>query len=137
MRQVIIMRGVPGSGKSTHAQKLGGTIVSADNWFMKNGSYQFDASQLGQAHGACQRAFTEALQRGVELVVVDNTNIKVRDMKFYVDNAKKFNYDWRIVEVVASNPQNVHGVPAEKVAQMQGQMLLEGTKMPDEWLRRV
>lgn len=103
---------------------------------MKNGTYQFDATQLGHAHGACQRAFVEALKSGVELVVVDNTNIKLRDMKYYIDQAKAFGYDWSIEEVVAPNPQNIHGVPESKVLEMKGRMDSETSKMPLEWQRK-
>lgn len=39
-RTIILMRGVPGSGKSTKAKKLAGTsgiVYSTDDFFMKNG----------------------------------------------------------------------------------------------------
>jgi tRNA uridine 5-carbamoylmethylation protein Kti12 len=145
MRQVYILRGVSGAGKSTMADKLRAGVtapdtcvtVSADTYFMQTGTYQFDPTKLGHAHGSSQRNFLAALQQGVGCVIVDNTNIKLRDMKFYIDGAKKFNYDWTIVQVETVNPQNVHGVPPEKVAQMQGQLESEFLKMPDEWKRHL
>lgn len=145
MRQVYIMRGVSGAGKSTKADQLASQVkepdtcvkVSADTYFMQSGTYQFDPTKLGHAHGSSQRNFLAALQQGVGCVIVDNTNIKLRDMKFYIDGAKKFNYEWTIVQVETANPQNVHGVPAEKVAQMTAQLATEFLKMPDEWKRHL
>jgi tRNA uridine 5-carbamoylmethylation protein Kti12 len=139
--QVYILRGVPGSGKSTMTKRLlsglspdeTSTIVSADHWFEKSGSYQFDPTQLGQAHGNSQKSFIEALKNGVSVVIVDNTNIKNRDMKLYIDQAKKFNYDWEIVQLEAADPQNIHGVPSDTVASMVKRLASEVEKMPEEW----
>lgn len=37
MPMMYIMRGVSGSGKTTEAKKLTGTIISTDDWFMVRG----------------------------------------------------------------------------------------------------
>ena len=43
MEKVLyIVRGIPGSGKSTFAKSLGGTHFEADMFFMKDGEYKFD-----------------------------------------------------------------------------------------------
>lgn len=61
MRRVIVMSGVSGSGKSTHAEKLAkvndGTIVSADQFFERTDGYLFDPSKLGEVRAFCFRRF--------------------------------------------------------------------------------
>ena len=41
MKTLYIVRGVPGSGKSTFAKTLGGTHFETDNYFMIDGEYKF------------------------------------------------------------------------------------------------
>ncbi len=54
MEKVLyIVRGIPGSGKSTFAKQLVGAdflVCEADKYFMVDGEYKFDATKLKQAH---------------------------------------------------------------------------------------
>ena len=43
-RNLYLVRGVPGSGKSTFAKQLGGTHFETDTYFMVDGEYKFDPS---------------------------------------------------------------------------------------------
>jgi len=54
VKQLILLRGLPGSGKSTFANLLGGIHVEADQYFIQDGEYKFDASKLKQAHNWCK-----------------------------------------------------------------------------------
>ena len=44
MKSLILVRGIPGSGKSTFAKEIsyGFPFLSADDFFMIEGKYQFD-----------------------------------------------------------------------------------------------
>ena len=84
-RLVVILRGMPGSGKTTFAAEmqfwatirgLRTVIVSADHYFYSRRGYQFDKSKLREAHASCQSAFAAALADiRVDIVIVDNTSI--------------------------------------------------------------
>jgi predicted kinase len=126
MTQLIIVRGLPGSGKSTLAHLIAGEInrgdpgmaqvFEADQFFMIDGKYQFEASELPQAHGDCLARTAKHLERG-GVAIVSNTFTTRRELKPYFNLAKEFG----IVPVVylAQNQfNNVHGVPAEKLEQM-------------------
>jgi predicted kinase len=114
---VTILVGVPGSGKSHHTASLtGAVVVSADHYFVElgGGTYAFDPTKLGAAHGQCLRRYTEALQRGEAHVVVDNTNTTLVEVSPYVSLALAYGYEVEVVrvrcpvEVAAS--RNTHGV---------------------------
>ena len=125
MRTVTVMRGISGAGKSTYTAKNhpDAFVASADNYFLQDGVYTFGASKLGQAHDWCKYQFESALQRGVDDVVVDNTNTTLRELKFYVETAAEYGYEVKVVRLVVdpkiAAARNQHGVPAEKVQQMQ------------------
>jgi predicted kinase len=44
MKELFLLRGLPGSGKSTLAKSLGGIRIEADQYFMEDGVYNFDAN---------------------------------------------------------------------------------------------
>jgi tRNA uridine 5-carbamoylmethylation protein Kti12 len=152
MKYVKILRGIPGSGKSTFAQSLvgnnlarscglaGGTVVvSADDFFMVNGKYQFDATKLGAAHATCFNKFQDALEDpNVTTVIVDNTNTTVKEMAKYVEAAHgsdNENIEITIVKVVCdpeiAAKRNSHGVPVDKVLSMWQRM--ESNPVPNDW----
>lgn len=115
MKNIIILRSVSGAGKSSFAQLIAEPkiVCTADDFFYKDGIYQFDATKLGHAHNACQDKFIQALDNSVvENIVIANTNAKNSDYKFYVDEAKKRGI--RVTFVVLEkrhNNDNVHMVP--------------------------
>lgn len=118
---VVIMRAPSGAGKSTwiSTHLPTATVCSADHFFVKHGggTYKFDPTLLGRAHGSCVAAFKAALARGDAAVVVDNTNLVRKHYKEYVDLAKAAGYTV-YQKCLKTQFQNTHGVPDEKVAQM-------------------
>lgn len=129
--KVIVLRGLPGAGKSTWiAQNVPNAVVcSADHFMIEDGVYRWAATKLGSAHLACQQKFELALKNKEELVVVDNCNLTNRDMKFYVETAEQYGYDIEIrtlhVDPQVAAARQVHGVPAEKY-----RLLVERLTMP-------
>jgi len=126
-RQVKIIRGASGSGKSTYTKKHfpNAIVCSADAYFVDDqGNYNFDPTKIGAAHGSCRRSFKAALDRFQPLIVVDNTNTTLREFKPYIDLARKRGYDVEVIRLevpldVAAK-RNVHGVPYDAVKRMKG-----------------
>jgi len=129
IKTVIILRGVSGSGKSTYIQENfpDAVVVSADKYFYnKEGEYKFDATKLGQAHGSCRARFESALKSKKALVVVDNTNTRLKEFKAYMDMARSYDYEVSVVRLdvplEALYGRNVHGVPDATVKAMYERM---------------
>ncbi|RXG70025.1 2',3'-cyclic-nucleotide 3'-phosphodiesterase [Armadillidium vulgare] len=100
---MVILRGLPGSGKSTIAKHIerkhiSCRICSADNFFMKDGEYVYDRSLIKEAHAQCQENAIKAVEEQISVVVIDNTNLKLWEMNFYLNLAKKFHYVPLIIE---------------------------------------
>ena len=124
MKTLYIVRGIPGSGKSTFAKSLGGTHFEADMFFMKDGEYKFDMSKIKEAHKWCQDSVNTAMilnnTAGLnETIVVSNTFTQEWEMKPYFEMADQ--YDYRVFSIVVENRHggiNEHGVPEDKIEQM-------------------
>jgi predicted kinase len=116
MKELILVRGCPGSGKSTFAKLLGGKHIEADMFFMKDGEYQFDFTKLKDAHRWCNTIVGGWMSDGEERVVVSNTFTQEWEMKDYYDWAKDF--DYKVFSIIVENRHggvNEHGVPEDKL----------------------
>ena len=121
---LYIVRGIPGSGKSTFAKSLGGIHVEADQHFMVDGVYKFDGSQIKNAHNYCQGQTmawmkAESDQIDTSKIVVSNTFTQEWEMEPYFEMAKEYGY--KIFTVIIENRHggiNEHNVPEEKIEQM-------------------
>lgn len=117
------MRGIPGSGKSTYIKKNfpNAKVCSADHYFETPSGYFFDATKLSLAHGHCKRSAFDAMEQGLPLIVLDNTNVKKAWFKEYLEAATRHGYEVKIVRLVVDPKtafeRNVHGVPLEKIEQ--------------------
>ncbi len=131
MPNCIILRGLPGSGKSKLAKALYasgyGDIASADYFFGLSGEYLFDFKQLKEAHQWCFDVFTSGVNRGIPCIV-DNTNTTKKEYQKYVDYAKQHGYNVTILTVETDltdeelAKRNVHGVLVETIRKMRERM---------------
>lgn len=128
---VYIMRGLPGSGKSTEAAEIAShranagpaVICSTDDFFVVDGVYTWDPTKLGLFHRKNFEKFQKALRDEVPTVIVDNTNIHRSHYKNYVATAKAAGYDVVCVVAQQISPQeaakrNTHNVPLETLVRM-------------------
>ena len=124
MKELFLLRGLPGSGKSSLAKSLIGdndrAHREADMYFLdENGSYVFNSSKLKEAHAWCQEEIEFAMKIQHERVVISNTFTQVWEMQPYYDLAEKYGY--RVYSLVVENRhggENVHNVPKEKIEEM-------------------
>ncbi len=150
--QVIIMRGLPGSGKSSYIKKLmGGTleidpthiICSADDFHMLNGKYVYVAANTGEAHKQCLQKFLHAVQVHPQpsFVFVDNTNTTKEEIAPYYRLAELFTQSIRIVrchvapEDVINKIRNTHAVPDSTIWNMHQNILSE--RLPAYWKEEI
>jgi predicted kinase len=118
MKELFLLRGLPGAGKSTLAKSLGGKHIEADMYFIDNGEYKFDASKLKAAHEWCRNNVEHIMTFGKN-VVVSNTFTQEWEMQPYYDLAEQYGY--RVYSLIVENRHegiNQHGVPADKLEQM-------------------
>jgi len=138
-QELIIMRGIPGAGKSTKAKSLvgQGKIHSTDDVIEAGGDYnEFfakmiankDFNPLSQAHSTNLKNAIQSMSAGVTPVIVDNTNIKQNEPKAYVMAALEMGYadnNIKFVDIGTAGleaeelaKRNAHGVPLEKIKAM-------------------
>jgi predicted kinase len=118
---LYIVRGIPGSGKSTFAKTLGGKHFETDNFFMVDGEYKFDVTKLKAAHEWCQNSVNTAMILNIttdlnNTIVVSNTFTQEWEMKPYFDMAETYGY--RVFTLIVENRHggvNQHGVPQDKL----------------------
>ncbi|WP_081630032.1 AAA family ATPase [Thiomonas sp. FB-6] len=113
--ELVLIRGLPGSGKSTMARVLamvGYEHFEADHFFMRHGVYHFDGARVRDAHAWCQRSTRQALQEG-RRTVVSNTFTQLREMAPYLAMSRNV----RVIEATG-RWGNEHDVPAETLRRM-------------------
>lgn len=120
---LYLIRGLPGSGKSTFANtiamNIGASHFEADQWMLDDlGEYKFDPSKLAFAHNECQVNTKMVLNTGYN-VVVSNTSTTEKEVQVYSDIAKEVgaNFVSLIVENRHGN-SSVHAVPEETLDAM-------------------
>lgn len=111
-REIIVLRGVPASGKSTYARELmaqGYKRVSRDCIRMMLNNYSLDNSDENDVTKIHNFAIANALKTGKN-IVVDNTNTKTDDVakiKHLVNRHAVYDdsgYDYKIIEMVFDLP---------------------------------
>lgn len=115
---LFIIRGLPGSAKTTLGKMLSEQTFAADDFFEEeDGSYNFDPAKLGEAHGFCKIRVEQALAHKCPVVSVCNTFTQAWEAAPYFELAKKYGY--RVSVIHCQNDfGNVHGVPVEAIERM-------------------
>jgi ABC-type molybdenum transport system ATPase subunit/photorepair protein PhrA len=121
MKELFLIRGISGAGKSTLAKILVGDKdychKEADMYFIDRvGNYNFNPSQLKDAHKWCQDEIEFVMKYDHSPVVVSNTFTQEWEMQSYYELAEKYGY--RVHSLIVENRHggvNEHGVPEDKL----------------------
>lgn len=120
---LILLRGLPGSGKTTFAERLfDGSLVdyeySADQYFDLYYNGVFSPTALPDAHHWCQKSVENSISKGY-IVVVHNTSTTESEVKIYQDIADQ--YGVQFVSLIVENRhgnKSVHNVPETTMEKM-------------------
>jgi len=132
MKNLILLRGLPGSGKSTAAKLFQGSGYSshyeADMYFLnkETGEYQFDPSKLKLAHNWCAIQTQKAMVDEIPTIIISNTFTQEWEMDNYRELAKM--HDYQVFTLIVENRHggvNVHGVPDDKLKAMEDRFELK------------
>ena len=127
-KTALILRGLPGAGKTTLAQSIAPDAnVAADEWFDRFNGGVFDPMYLTEAHGWCLDKFAWMLaQDNATVVAAHNTFTRRSEYQPYVDVATKLGA--RVHVMTVENPQGTittHGVPEKTIDKMHKRYELE------------
>ncbi|OQR95957.1 hypothetical protein THRCLA_07435 [Thraustotheca clavata] len=134
-KEVVILRGLPGSGKSTISrlvqkmaieQGVSTVLCSADTYFESPSGYYHERSKLTEAHELCKSTFSRAISNNIDVIVVDNTHSMLWEYESYMQDAMSSGYSVRIAEVACSDAamaqrmmyRNSHGVGMDVIMRM-------------------
>jgi predicted kinase len=131
MEKVLyIVRGIPGSGKSTMAKMLVGEdflVCEADKYFIdkETGEYNFDFTKIKEAHKFCQDTVETYMKDSLvndqfySEIAVSNTFTQEWEMEPYLELAKTYGY--KTFSIIVENRHggvNQHSVPDEVLTKM-------------------
>lgn len=124
--KLILIRGLPGAGKSDLSKLFGGPVFAADDYFYERGDgvYDFHPQLLPAAHQLCQERTLKALSEGGSAVVT-NTFSQRWEMEPYLRMADELGVRCSVVDLFDGGLTNaelaargLHGVPVEGIAAM-------------------
>lgn len=122
MAILTLMKGAPGSGKSTTAKRMfpGTLLLENDQFLMRDGKYCWSKESVQDAIKWCTASVEIALKNGMD-VVVANTFTKRRFIAAYEKLAMKYGAKFQVYRCTG-NYQNVHGLNDEMVMSFKNAM---------------
>ena len=118
MSKLTLIRGLPGSGKSTMARKIaidtGALHVEADMWLDYSQPYTPEAAK--RAHAICQSQARHGLI-ALDKVVVSNTFTRQWEMQPYLDMARHYGAQVEII-TATGDYGSIHNVPDNVIQAM-------------------
>jgi predicted kinase len=135
MAKLTLIRGLPGSGKSTYAKTHhpDAAHYEADMFFLNDcGVYTYDRNLIGEAHEWCYSNTVMVLKNGFD-VVVSNTFCAEWEMEKYLALPSLLHdVDVEIIEM-RTQYGSIHDVPQEAVDRMKARWYI----MPESYNVKV
>lgn len=79
------------------------TVYSSDDYFMKDGTYYFEAKLLSAAHNSCMRLYDMAMPKTEHTCIVDNTNTTLTELSPYATLANAYGHELHIITLLAKD----------------------------------
>ena len=120
MKTLIILRGLPSSGKTSFAQLIEPrAICSADDYHYQDGVYNWKPERVKASHEWCNRKCRRYMQLSLPKIVIANTNTTQGEMNPYEEMANEYGYRvYHIIVEKRHQNKNSHGVPEETIEKM-------------------
>ena len=125
MSALILLRGLPGSGKTTLAKELSENDIyptfSIDDFFTNptNGAYEFQYKNNHLAYQQCLRDTENALLHKISRVIVHNPFVLDWELQPYLDLGKKYSYMTFCLTVEKRHEgENIHGISEDQIVKM-------------------
>lgn len=121
-QSLILIRGVPGAGKTLLAQTLqfnseNSKMVEADQFMTDlDGNYKYSHSRVTECHNQCFEGAKKAMYEGYT-VIVSNYFTRIWEMQRYLNLAIDLRIPIQVIHC-QSEFKNIHNVPEDKVVQM-------------------
>lgn len=149
-KTLFILRGLPGSGKTTIAQCLAAhsfasSYFAADDYpglYDEQGNIILELQS--EAHNWCFKQVEEEMQRCARFegcrIILHNTNVRRWEYQPYIDLAKRYGYAVQIIHCEAiilpdgTSPESVHNVPPEVIDRMKNSWQPHGEPEPIGWV---
>lgn len=115
---LYIIRGLPGSGKTTLAKKIAQRHIEADMFHILRGEYNFDRNNLIKAHDWCKLELERMIRSGVNSIAISNTFSRESEYSDYIKLADKYGYSFQVITIEVSPFGSEHNVPEEVIQKM-------------------
>jgi len=114
---IYLIRGLPGSGKTTYARNCTDPSIKhieADMWHTTASGYRFDLSEIEASHRWCVAVTEFTIRHEIKNPVVTNTLTTIAECAPYYVLAQKYSVEIR-PKTMTGTFGSIHGVPETTV----------------------